>query len=472
MSKEFYKFFVGVILIANSICGQSPSSKIYNKYIKSASNSSTTFNSRIEKTNRKYLKKYFRNENKLNRKLCKKDPDLADHLFSLSNDPLFYHQHDPNAIEVLNIRSAPKEYFPKLDSLKCSLSYLHQNKDSLKGVDQKQLAESDDKTKELDRKFTSSDKMQQYFRQRKLALKESLSNHPELKGSIKGMDKVNYYYHEQISEYKRLLTKSTRLDESAMNLLRGNPAFNQFIQKNGVLSMFSKIPSTWGKTTSGLQTVSQTKEMVDKSISSLGNNPKDILSERMKPMTESMNKLKSGSYGRITNAADVPSFKPNPYKSKRLIDRLEFGTNFQVNQSNKYFPATTDMALQVAYKFNSDFSAGVGASYILGMGNGWNHIQFTNQGLGLKSFVDRKITGIIYISGGYEKQTLPPNAIQKEKGDRSWHWQSRALLGLKCKSSFAGKVSPTMSLQYDFLYDTHVPFTSPFVYKIGWVFGK
>jgi hypothetical protein len=455
-----------------SIGQTSSTSKIFNKYIKSSSKTSDAYNAHLKKTNKKYLKKYFRNENKLHTGLCKKDPALADHLFSISNDPLFYHQNDPNILTLINTRSAPKEYFPKLDSLKCSLSYLNQSKDTLKGVNREELSEAEDKTQRLDRNFTTSDKLQQYFRQRKLVLKESLSSHPELKNSIEGMDKVNYYYHEQVSEYKKLLSRYSKVDESAMQLLNGNSAFKRFIEKNGMLSVFSKIPSNWGKSTVGLQTIAQTKGMMQKSITALGQNPKEIIEERMKPMTESMNKLKSGDYGSITNAADVPSFKPNPFKSKRFIDRIEFGTNFQVSQSNTYFPATTNIALQVAYKLNSDLSTGIGASYILGMGKGWNQIQFTNQGIGLQSFIDRKIAGIIYISGGFEKNTLPPTSIQKENGDYSWHWQSCALLGLKCKYSLSGKLSPTMSLQYDFLYDSHIPNTSPFVYKIGWVFGS
>src|SRR5438445_1913670 len=65
-SKRFQLFTFYVLLFC--ICsefsfGRNLTSKEYNKYIKSSSASASTFNSRVERTDKKYLKKYFKKEN-------------------------------------------------------------------------------------------------------------------------------------------------------------------------------------------------------------------------------------------------------------------------------------------------------------------------------------------------------------------------------------------------------------------------
>jgi hypothetical protein len=471
----FYFHLFNVLIIGVSACNFSfaqseKPSKLYDKYIKSSSTSSDKFNSRIEKSNKKYLKKYFRQENKTYRKLCKTNPVLADHLFSVSNDPLFYRQQAATNPELLQNKNAPKEYFPHYDTIQSSLEYMIINKDKFQGVDTLELSKANVVAEELDTNLSYSDKLQQYFRHRKMTMKESLSNYPELKSCVIGYDKVNYYYHEQIASCKKLFSDPVKVEAEAIKILKGNTAFKQFIAKNGMLSSFDKIPSSWGKSLNGLQTIPQTKVIIQKSITALGTYQKEIIGEKMKPMQETMCKLKSGNYGKVTNAADVPDFNPNPLKTKRFIDRIQFGTNFSVNQTNAFYPATINTGLQVGYNLTQKIIPGIGLSYVLGLGKNWNNTSLTHQGAGLRSFVDYKISSLLFIESGYEKN-FKHEIKNLDQLKEKKYWQNSTLLGLKLKYK-VGVSYGTIALLYDFLHEEHYPNSSALVYRIGWEFGK
>ena len=445
--------------------------KQYSKYITHCNSRTKTANKKIGEANKKYLKKYFKTENKLNKKLCKSNPNLADYLFSYSNNPIYFHQKDTAISYFLNQRSTAKEYSASFDTLKSSVEFIKANKDRYL-IDSLGLIETMTNTLKLDQDLLHSDKLQNVFREKKLIMKELSESHPELRDEFKEFDKINYYYHEQISEYQNMFGDLSNIDEKVLKILKGNSEFKKLLSGNGQLSAFSTIPQDWGNNIEGLQTIVETKGFMNTSVADLGSEAKNIVEKNMKPMMISMEKLKSGSYGNVSNAGDIPSFKPSALKTKPFVDRLSLGYNFQLNQSNYGFPATATTGLQVDYKLTSQIKPGIGVSYILGMGSGWDNINFSQQGIGLRSFVDYKISNILYISCGYERNSLPPSNQKKELGIKNWNWREIALGGIKLKYNTKVKLIPTMCFQYDFLHDEYNPPSPAFVYRVGWEFGK
>ena len=65
-------------------------------------------------------------------------------------------------------------------------------------------------------------------------------------------------------------------------------------------------------------------------------------------------------------------------------------------------PVTTDIAFTTGFKATDQIVFGGGISYRLGWGDNWNHISFSHQGVGFRSYVDMKLKGSIWISGGLE----------------------------------------------------------------------
>jgi hypothetical protein len=160
----------------NLLASEVDSTAIYGKYITKSKKKASHFNNQLKRTDKKYLRKYFRAENKLHRKLCRTNPALADKLFSYSADPLFYHQKDALNPKILKSKSAPKEYFPTFDSLKTSVNYID-SKNQASG--ETNTTDAAAEINELDNNLSYSDKLQHYFRQRKLKLAKSLSDYPQ-----------------------------------------------------------------------------------------------------------------------------------------------------------------------------------------------------------------------------------------------------------------------------------------------------
>ena len=174
-------------------------------------------------------------------------------------------------------------------------------------------------------------------------------------------------------------------------------------------------------------------------------------------------------YGAGGQDIDMPDFKPNSQKTKTFLRRVEYGFNAQFTRSSTLYPATGNLALTLGYKINDKSSAGVGLSYNLGLGSGWNNIAFSSQGIGLRSYLDWKIKGTWYVAGGYELNHLTPF----NKLDQLYHWevwQPSALIGLEKKYHISGKVQGVLQLLFDALYKQEIPQGQAIRFRVGYNF--
>ena len=167
----------------------------------------------------------------------------------------------------------------------------------------------------------------------------------------------------------------------------------------------------------------------------------------------------------------MPDFKPNDQKTKTFWKRLQYGTDFQTTRNSYMFPMTTDFGLSIAYNLGHNNLLGVGASYKLGWGNGIQHIAFSNQGVGLRSFLQIKIQGTFSATGGFEyNYNTPFTAYQQIKLLQDW--TKSGLIGVTKTISIKNRVfkNTSVSLLWDFLSYQQVPQTQPFLFRIGYTF--
>jgi len=255
-----------------------------------------------------------------------------------------------------------------------------------------------------------------------------------------------------------------------MELLKKMPAYNDFLRKNSQLASLFNLGAAGNNTAQsleGLQTRTQVEQMIQQR---LGNDPgaRQAVSQQMDQARSQLNELKN-KFPDLDNAGDMPDFKPNPMKTKSFLQRLEFGGNIQFQKSNRYFPTTSDIAGQVGYKFHKNGTAGIGASYKLGMGTGWNNIAISHQGVGLRSFVDWKLKGTFFVNGGFEQNYVSTIAHADQLKD--WKgWQGSALLGISKKYKVSAKMKGNIMVLYDFLAKRNMPSTSPIKLRIGYNF--
>ncbi len=108
---------------------------------------------------------------------------------------------------------------------------------------------------------------------------------------------------------------------------------------------------------------------------------------------------------------EKPSFKKNPERAKPFKDRLEVNYNFQTSRSSTdgLKPAMLDVGASVAFKHTPNLSYGLGASASLGLGQNWQNIKFTYEGVSARAFIDYKIIYGFSLQGGYERIFRPGN---------------------------------------------------------------
>jgi hypothetical protein len=222
----------------------------------------------------------------------------------------------------------------------------------------------------------------------------------------------------------------------------------------------------------GLQTRSQVNTLIQQQIASGGPNAQAQFTQNVQNAQSQLQQLKDKflKEGRGNSDDIMPEgFKPNNQKTKSFLKRLEYGTNMQSQKASNFFPATSDLCLSVGYKMNDKSVIGLGASYKLGLGRGWNRIRLTQEGAGLRSYIDWKLKGSFWISGGYEMnyRSVFNSIPQLRELDA---WQQSGLLGvskvIQVKSKFFKKTK--VQLLWDFLSYQQVPKAQPIVFRIGY----
>lgn len=439
------------------------------KYAAQVSEKVSSLEDKLVKKSVKTLEKLQMSEEKIYNKLLKgKDSLIAK---SKLAEVKIKYASMKEAITKPAILEKAKQYIPKLDSLSTSLKFLHEN--SAGGKVKDALV----KVSSLQGKLDKAEDIKAFIKERRELLKQQL----EKLGMLKELKKINkqvYYYAAQIKEYKELLKDSKKLERKTLELLSKTKLFKDFMRKNGMLASFFPMPGggldsrTAQTGFAGLQTRSQLNTYLVQTgmttanpVSQLQGNIQDVQST-IGQLRNKVNQLTGGS-----NTLDMPDFKPNNQKTKSFLQRLEYGTSFQSQKADRFFPTTSDIGLSVGYKLNDKSIVGIAASYKVGWGRGFDQIRITHQGMGLRSFFDWKIKGSLWITGGYEQnyRTLF-NSIEQLRNLSAW--QQSGLLGISKNISLKTKILKQTKLQllWDFLSYQQLPRTQPLVFRVGYSF--
>jgi hypothetical protein len=195
----------------------------------------------------------------------------------------------------------------------------------------------------------------------------------------------------------------------------------------------------------------------------------EVLSVQAHDIQSQLNQLKDkvAKMGGSGSEDPMPEFKPNHQKTKSFLQRLEIGTSLQNIKGNGFFPSSTDLGLSVGYKLNDKSIIGFGGSYRMGWSKDIKHLKVTHQGMGLRSFVDYKLKGSIWLSGGGELNYRSQFRNFDILNDYS-AWQKSALLGLSKRYQVGKKLKGNMQVLYDFLWRDQVIKTQPVVFRFGY----
>ncbi|TXJ29017.1 MAG: hypothetical protein E6Q24_04895 [Chitinophagaceae bacterium] len=375
-----------------------------------------------------------------------------------------------------------RQYIPSLDTLSISLKFLEQNP-QLMVIAEKgpaKLEEAMSKVSGLQNQFQKAEEIKKFIKERKQYLKEQLGKFG-LTNKLKKLNKQAYYYSAQVNEYKQILKDHKKSEQKAIELLSQTKLFRDFMRDNSQLTSLFRLPggnagnAPGAGSLAGLQTRAQVNNLIQQQITAGGPNAQAQFSQNMQQAQSKLNELKSkiNKFGNgSSDDLDMPDgFKPNKQKTKKIFQRIELGANIQSQKSNGYFPVTSDIALTAGYKLNDNSIVGMGASYKMGWGENIQNIRITHQGIGLRSFVDIKLRGSFWISGGYEMNYRSGFQRIAELRNRS-AWQESGLIGMSKILDLRSKMLKKTKVQllWDFLSYRQVPKPPALVFRIGYTF--
>jgi hypothetical protein len=443
------------------------------KFFGALDKKTSSIEQKLDRQTGKYLDKLQRQEKKLKKKLYRKDSALAKQLFEGVDE-----KYESLRKTTGNVSKYASVYSGHLDSLSTALNFLGSvgvSKNGLSSLSsnpelQKTLAHY----KDFQQKLNASEQIRKQLLAREQLLKEQFLKLGMVK-QLKQFRKQVYYYQAQVKEYKALFENPSKLEAKLVELALKIPEFKDFFAKNSMLGSLFALPGSTSNATASLAGL-QTRAMVNQSLLDRfgsGANITQQLQQNVRSAQGQLNELKnkvsslsSGSYGN-TSDGEIPGFKPNEQKTKSFLQRLEYGANVQSQKARYFFPVTSDIGLSLGYKLNDKSVIGIGASYKMGWGSSWNNLRITHQGVGMRSYVDWKIKGSFYLSGGYEQNYR--NLIQSiDQLNNYSAWQTSGLIGVSKKYSLSKKLKGEMKLLWDFMSYRQVPKTQAVLFRVGY----
>lgn len=439
-------------------------------------------NQQLTKQTTRYLTKMAAQEEKLQQKLAPIDPASANTLFAGTA------KHYAGLTQQLKTdtgspgRSFSGAYQPYLDSLHGSLAFLQQHPELLNGSPARlaQLQKASSQLQALEARMQDAEQIKGYLQQRKQQIGQYISQHANAQSLLTkqyaGINRQVYYYSQQVRGYKELWNYPDALEQRALTLLNGTAGFTVFMKTHSSLGGLFQVNGSYASPQglTGLQTKEAVAAQVQGKVSAGGTAGPSALQSSLQTAQSALDsyKAKLSTLGTGNGDMDMPDFQPNDQHTKTFWRRLEYGTSFQTARTNYYFPTVTDLGLSLGYRLGHNNIVGIGASYKLGWGNGIQHIAFSSQGIGLRSFLQIRIKGTFSATGGFEYNYMTPFPAFSQL-PRLQDWTRSGLIGGTKTITMKNRVfkKTSVSLLWDFLSYQQVPQTQPLLFRIGYVFN-
>jgi hypothetical protein len=263
-------------------------------------------------------------------------------------------------------------------------------------------------------------------------------------------------YKLQIAHWKETANDPQKIETEALKLLNKLPAFKEFMSKNGELARLFGPPAgstdlPTGTAIPGLQTrQSLAQELQNRfganALQSGGalqqqiqNGMEQLSSQQQNPLQQLIGDVQN-QVQQLTNGGQAAAISPQQaeraeLKSKTFKQRVEAGWNLQSATRIQDFPAVRDVGLSLGYKLNPRSVVGIGVAYKFALGQSWKDLEWTHEGIGLRSFLDWRISKAgskllqnIWLTGGFEM-----NYWTRIANDVQWKdlaWQRSGLVGM------------------------------------------
>jgi hypothetical protein len=480
-------FFLGILMLGLQSFGQSASISERKKirYLK-----------RIEKKNDRYVKQQEKKTHKLLSNLTAKEKALYETLDSTKLDSSLV----KNSFSKIEDRFTKEDITPETALTKLSqpisidksisISNILENlsgdiKDYLKQqittsafladtncTTCKKLKEQTAKAKQnisktsakLDRLKTIQDDIKKH--------QETLKNYgvstPEFADKLKGIDKSCYYYTQGQNGFKDMFTNPAKgIESSMLKNLSFNKDFKLFqTQFTALPFSTSALSGNAMPDMTGYQTKAQVQAMLPQNAPGISADVKAQLINNMQSGLMKFTELRDEKPD-LSMLKDKPKFKVNPFKGIPLRKRLVPGFTFQPQVKKTNDPFIIDLGATLGFKLTERLTPMIGLITKAGFGKDVHHLAFSYEGVVAKAGLDTKLCYGFSLQGWYEATWRPyPTYLSKE--DHPTNYPQPSLIAGICNTyNISKKVNGTFMIGYDFFYNKHTPYTSPWVIRVG-----
>jgi hypothetical protein len=301
---------------------------------------------------------------------------------------------------------------------------------------------------------------------------EQLKNYgismPELAGKIKDIDKSCYYYSQGMNGFKDIYTSPAKgIENNLLKQLSFSKDFKLFqTQFSSLPVSLSALSGASAPDMTGYQTKAQVQAMLPQNAPGVTPDIKSQLISNMQNGLTKFSELRDEKPD-LSIFKDKPDFKINPYKGLPLRKRLVLGFTFQPQIKTVNEPMIIDVGATLGFKLIEHVTPMVGVSTKVGLGKDIHHLAFSYQGIIARAGFDTKLIYGFSFQGWYEETWRPyPKYLS---ADRAVNYPQPSLIAGICNTYKISKsVKGTFMIGYDFFYNKHTPYTSPWVIRMGW----
>lgn len=354
-----------------------------------------------------------------------------------------------------------------IDSLKKIQGYL-QKIPLTEGKENNAIAGYNDKLNSLDSKSNQSSYINDLISQRTNGLKNIQSGAKGKVSGFTGIEKQVFYAKSKLGVYKQISEDPSIAEEKALEYLQGLEGFDKSLQQNDALSQFAgKNPSSSDLEKMGIQTKQQVTANLQKKFGGDLSGLQQNMGGQVKQFQDKLQNVKSAknslketkqSANQLRNI-NKPSFKVNQMRGLPFRQRIEKQYNWQTSRATiDGKPAMMQLSAMAGFKHTPKLTYGAGIATSIGLGQNWNNIKFSLQGIGIRTFASWQWQYGIGAYTGYErmfrqtafisnaKETIPALELNTHN---TKNYTEAVLIGLTKSYRINHKWNGSLQLLYD-----------------------
>lgn len=300
--------------------------------------------------------------------------------------------------------------------------------------------------------------------QRTTDLKNLVS--PQHSSGFKGIEKQVFYCRSRMNVFKEMQEDPTKLEEEAMEYLQGTQGFDKAI-KGATVGGPGSMESV--KDASQLESLGfQTKKQLQTNLQQkFGNGLNDVSKQMSTQLTEWQDRQKDlnniSETKKSLHSVKAPqklSFKVNPMRGLPFSKRLEKQYSFQTSPAGTdgKQPAQVILSASVGFKHTPKLIYGIGVIGAAGLGQNWQNVRFTFEGVGTKVFATWNWNYGIGLYAGYEKIFKHAAFVRNRDESKEEiissphntnHYSESVLIGLTKSYNMNNKYNGSIRVLYD-----------------------